>query len=243
MNDEYLIYGETLTAIADSIRSVSSVSTTWTPDEMAAYILANLVKPTSRQAAKTYTPGTSNQTIPAGTFLTGAATIAGDSDLAVGNIKKGVNIFGKTGTLSGIWGDASSFSFTAVKTGSFTVSDWVAKSNQYYTFTHNLGVKPKLLCYYANGTVPTPSYNTTGVYSESAVTFYPLSGTTRISTVRARTSSGGLYTSDDYDGSLIADSTTQARVDHTNAWTDYPNNSGALGGLYPGITYKWLVIG
>ena len=143
MNDEYLIYGETLTNIADSIRSVSNVSTKWTPDEMAAYILANLVKPTTRQAAKTYTPGTSNQTIPAGTFLTGAATIAGDADLTVGNIKKGVNIFGKTGTLSGAWGDASKFGgISKVSSGSFTLTSSTAAMD--YSISHGLGAIPKI---------------------------------------------------------------------------------------------------
>lgn len=142
---EYIIQGETLDALADAIRSVSSVSTTWTPDEMAAYILANLVKPTTRQAAKTYTPGTSNQTIPAGTFLTGAATIAGDADLTAANIKKGVNIFGKTGTLSGIWGDPSAYGFTAVKSGSFTLANNVTT----HSITHNLGMMPKFAMYCA----------------------------------------------------------------------------------------------
>ncbi len=53
------------------------------------------------QAAKTWTPGTSNQTIPAGTCCTGAQTIKGDPNLVPANIKKGVSIFGKTGTWEG----------------------------------------------------------------------------------------------------------------------------------------------
>lgn len=146
MNDEYLIYGETLKSIADSIRSVSSVSTTWTPDEMAAYILANLVKPTTRQAAKTYTPSTSNQTIAKGTFLTGAATITGEPNYVEGNIKKGTKMWNKTGTLSGIWGVPDTFyGFTAVKSGSFTVA---SRTESPYTVTHGLGKKPRLVFVY-----------------------------------------------------------------------------------------------
>ena len=52
------------------------------------------------KAATTITPGTSNQTIAAGTYLTGTQTIAGDADLIAGNIKSGVNIFGVNGTFT-----------------------------------------------------------------------------------------------------------------------------------------------
>lgn len=52
------------------------------------------------QAATTYTPTTSNQTIAAGTYLTGAQTIAGDSSLVASNIKSGVSIFGVAGSLT-----------------------------------------------------------------------------------------------------------------------------------------------
>ena len=49
------------------------------------------------QGAQTITPGTSNKTIPAGTYLTGVQTIAGDADLISANIKSGANIFGVAG--------------------------------------------------------------------------------------------------------------------------------------------------
>ena len=53
------------------------------------------------QGAQTITPGTSDQTIAAGTWLTGTQTISGDANLVAGNIKSGTSIFGVTGTYSG----------------------------------------------------------------------------------------------------------------------------------------------
>ncbi len=53
------------------------------------------------KGAQTYTPTTSDQTISAGQYLSGAQTISGDADLVAGNIKSGVNIFGVTGSFSG----------------------------------------------------------------------------------------------------------------------------------------------
>ena len=52
------------------------------------------------KAAATITPGTSNQTIASGTYLTGTQTIAGDVDLVASNIKSGVSIFGVNGTFT-----------------------------------------------------------------------------------------------------------------------------------------------
>ena len=52
------------------------------------------------QAAQTITPTTSDQTIAAGTYLTGAQTIKGDSDLVASNIKSGVTIFNVQGSLT-----------------------------------------------------------------------------------------------------------------------------------------------
>lgn len=54
------------------------------------------------QAAKTVTPGTTQQTaVPAGVYTTGAVTVAGDANLVPENIAEGVSIFGVTGTLAG----------------------------------------------------------------------------------------------------------------------------------------------
>lgn len=50
------------------------------------------------KGATTYTPKASNQTIASGQYLSGTQTIKGDSNLVAGNIKKGVSIFGVTGT-------------------------------------------------------------------------------------------------------------------------------------------------
>lgn len=52
------------------------------------------------KAAATYTPTTTDQTIAAGQFLSGAQTVKGDANLAAGNIKQGVSIFGVAGSLT-----------------------------------------------------------------------------------------------------------------------------------------------
>lgn len=54
------------------------------------------------KGAQTYTPGTGNQTISAGQYLSGAQTIAGDANLVAANIKKGTTIFGVTGSLDSV---------------------------------------------------------------------------------------------------------------------------------------------
>lgn len=54
------------------------------------------------QGATTYTPSTSNQTIASGTYLTGAQTISGDSNLQAAYIKSGVSIFGVAGSLTSV---------------------------------------------------------------------------------------------------------------------------------------------
>ena len=51
--------------------------------------------------ATTITPTTTDQTVAAGTHLTGILTIKGDPNLLAENIKSGVTIFGIEGTYTG----------------------------------------------------------------------------------------------------------------------------------------------
>lgn len=63
---------------------------------------ANGVKYTGNIASKTaqtYTPTTSDQTINAGQYLSGAQTIKGDINLVAGNIISGATIFGVAGSV------------------------------------------------------------------------------------------------------------------------------------------------
>lgn len=53
------------------------------------------------QAAQTITPGTEDQNIDAGVYLSGKQTIKGDANLLAENIKEGVELFGITGTYTG----------------------------------------------------------------------------------------------------------------------------------------------
>lgn len=95
---------------AGLITASVSASQNVTPSVTAGYISSGTAGAVSvsgseteqltTKAAATITPGTSAQTIAAGTYLTGAQTISGDPDLVASNIKSGVNIFGVAGSLT-----------------------------------------------------------------------------------------------------------------------------------------------
>ena len=91
-----------VTVNTPSVNSSGLVTATATVG--AGYVAAATPSKTlqlTTQAAQTITPGTTNQTIAAGKYLTGTQTIAGDSNLVAANIAEGVSIFGVTGTHSG----------------------------------------------------------------------------------------------------------------------------------------------
>lgn len=60
----------------------------------------SLTASVTTKAATTYTPTTSDQTISAATYLTGAQTIKGDSNLQAQYIKSGITIFDVAGSMT-----------------------------------------------------------------------------------------------------------------------------------------------
>lgn len=86
----------------------------------------------TQKSAAAYTPGTADQTIAAGQYLSGAQTIKGDANLLAENIKSGVSIFGVAGTYNGSGGTSSgiqaqhitSASEAITISGSGTVKVW-----------------------------------------------------------------------------------------------------------------------
>lgn len=99
------------------------------------------------KAAATITPGTTNQEIAAGTYLTGKQTIAGDADLIASNIKTGVNIFGVSGTFTG---DATA-----------AAADILAGETAYVNGSKITGAL-QVVTYYTGSTAPTSSLGNDG---------------------------------------------------------------------------------
>lgn len=93
--------GEAITATAlnnlETGAQANADDITAIQNALPTYVGASVTK----KAAATYTPGTSNQTIASGQYLSGAQTIKGDANLLAGNIKSGVSIFGVAGSYEG----------------------------------------------------------------------------------------------------------------------------------------------
>lgn len=94
----------TVTQATPSISVSSSGLITASATQSSGYVSSGTkssAKQLSTKDSTTYTPGTNNQTISAGTYLTGTQTIKGDSNLVANNIKSGVSIFGVNGSYEG----------------------------------------------------------------------------------------------------------------------------------------------
>ena len=92
--------GTNTLTLSKTVSITPVVSAGYVASGTAANAAVSLTASVTTKAAATITPGTSDQTIASGTYLTGAQTISGDANLVSGNIKSGVSIFGVSGSLS-----------------------------------------------------------------------------------------------------------------------------------------------
>ena len=90
--------GTNTLTLSKSVSNTPQVSAGYVSSGTAGNSSVSLTASVTTKAAATITPGTSNQTIASGTYLTGAQTIQGDADLVAGNIVAGKTIFGVAGS-------------------------------------------------------------------------------------------------------------------------------------------------
>lgn len=92
--------GTNTLTLSKTISVTPTVSTGYVSSGTAGNSSVSLTASVTTKAAATITPGTSNQEIAAGTYLTGKQTILGDANLLASNIKSGVTIFSVQGSLT-----------------------------------------------------------------------------------------------------------------------------------------------
>ena len=90
--------GSNTLTLSKTVSVTPSVSAGYVSSGTAGNSSVSLTASVTTKAAATITPGTTNQEIAAGTYLTGKQTISGDADLIGANIVSGKNIFGVAGT-------------------------------------------------------------------------------------------------------------------------------------------------
>lgn len=89
----------TITLTKTGVSTTPTVSAGYVSSATSSTATVALTASVTTKAAATITPGTSNQTIASGTYLTGIQTISGDANLVASNILSGVSIFGVSGSV------------------------------------------------------------------------------------------------------------------------------------------------
>jgi hypothetical protein len=93
--------GTNTITLSKTVSNTPQVSPGYVSSGTAGNSSVSLTANVTTKGTATITPGTTNQTISSGTYITGTQTISGDANLVAGNIKSGTTIFGVTGTYSG----------------------------------------------------------------------------------------------------------------------------------------------
>jgi hypothetical protein len=224
---------KTATQATPSISVSSSGLITASATQTEGYVSAGTKSATQQmtaQAAQTITPGTSNQTIAAGRYLTGIQTILGDSNLIADNIKSGVSIFNVLGTLEATSGGGGSGGLvnggSAIDGGTFTPSSDVSNS---YTINHNLGVAPDFYFLFREGGITEASANPSSIIQAFGVKI-PI-GENVFSDVQTYVTSGGSLSQSSQMFQLV--------VYNTFYKPDTFRFSPLMGKLKAGVTYRW----
>ena len=152
----------TATQATPSITVGSDGLITASATQSAGYVAAGTKSATKQltvQAAKTVTPTTSNQTaVASGRYTTGAVTVKGDSNLKAANIKKGVSIFGVTGTDVGapvlLWTNASPTSDFNAQTISLNLTNYAGVLIEIAYGTNSTTKEFKYVTYLKKGSSP-----------------------------------------------------------------------------------------
>lgn len=179
-----------------------------------------------RKSGKTITPTTAEQTVvPNGVYTTGAIKVEGSPNLLPENIKDGVDIFGKIGTLVSL-----PVGFTNIATGEYTLSSNIAGGST-FDVEHNLGAVPDMFIFYHEGNIATTysmlmamRCNTFNWRSSSYLNkcYYHGNSTTTATGTDVTTSYG-----------ITTLTETQATITTFSTSTSYYWRSG---------TYKWIAI-
>lgn len=91
--------GTNTLTLTKSVSITPTVSAGYVSSGTAGNVTVSLTASITTKSAATITPGTTNQTISSGTYLTGTQTISGDANLVGSNIISGKSIFGVSGTV------------------------------------------------------------------------------------------------------------------------------------------------
>lgn len=91
--------GNNTITLSKSVAVTPEVEPGYVASGTAGNSAVSLIASVTTKAAATITPGTSDQTIASGTYLTGAQTVKGDANLQSSNIVYGVQIFNVTGNV------------------------------------------------------------------------------------------------------------------------------------------------
>ena len=90
--------GTNTLTLSKTVSVTPTVSAGYVSSGTAANSNVSLTASVTTKGSATITPGTSNQTIASGTYLTGTQTIKGDANLVSGNIVAGKSIFNVDGS-------------------------------------------------------------------------------------------------------------------------------------------------